>query len=852
MLASLFRNFLLAERVFRRHGRTPATIPALPPTADHPLWAAWDLAAEGCLARLASAQNAGPVKQPSETPEKAPEPSPKETEDQPRVHHRSLRVLARVPPAPPEPTEPSPFFEEQLTAFEVWLRFGAGAVAKPEQLPVVLQVLLSQAHRVRALVLLRRFLELGPRAVDVALCVGIFPYVLKLLQSPAPELRRPLVAIWAAILAFDGSCRSDLARDGAREAFVAHLTYLSREDDSGENTEQKRLACFILATVCRGEPSARDACLTKRLDAVLLDLLRNDEGTLTTSHLRRWLLLCSGALVDGASAEATQDARGPLKEEVIRLALADADPCCRACALDTVGSMLCVDEDVTECASILKTACRDGSAFVRREAALLIGMLAKKGHQTALKAITEEGQGESKGDDCYESIFRILQLLCKDPFAPTAETARNVLEAITQDTPMTREGARQWASKRFGLSLRSTSVAAAFSQSSTSLEELLEMDPLSSDGEMRLYRRHRNRYCLREASASRRRAKEALAAREQEKRGAPSTQVLRFAQTKTFENVGAEMTSVMRFHPFESVLAVVDERSGVSLWDFNDGAAVARWNNGDLRTTSIEWVNAHASSLLLAGDVDGVVRVWGGLGLEQGPYEERSVRVVSAFRAIDVVSFQKSAGLVCSWSAREAHLYCAGDANSLVSWDLERECSVRAMATDTDACATVVTTLPLQPHRVTLGFADGQLKVFDLRDRATRPCQSYAHEHSSWIVHADAHKHSPSELCSGCVAGDLKFWDARIAGVSNRTLDVQNSAMTALSAHAEAPLLASGSHNQFVKFMLRDGDQLNIVRYHDGVFGQRIGPVASLAFHPTKLVAAAGSTDAVVGIYAAS
>ena len=62
--------------------------------------------------------------------------------------------------------------------------------------------------------IVRRFLELGSRAVDVALCVGIFPYVLKLLQSPAPELRRPLVAIWAAILAFDGSCRSDLARDG--------------------------------------------------------------------------------------------------------------------------------------------------------------------------------------------------------------------------------------------------------------------------------------------------------------------------------------------------------------------------------------------------------------------------------------------------------------------------------------------------------------------------------------------------------------------------------------------------------------------------------------------------------------
>ena len=50
--------------------------------------------------------------------------------------------------------------------------------------------------------------------------------------------------------------------------------------------------------------------------------------------------------------------------------------------------------------------------------------------------------------------------------------------------------------------------------------------------------------------------------------------------------------------------------------------------------------------------------------------------------------------------------------------------------------------------------------------------------------------------------------------------------------------------------MARDGDQLNIVRYHDGFLGQRIGPVSSLAFHPTKLLAAAGSTDSIVGIYA--
>ena len=79
----------------------------------------------------------------------------------------------------------STFFEEQLTAFEVWLRFGTQQRPPPEQLPIVLQVLLSQAHRLRALDLLGRFLDLGPWAVNLALSVGIFPYVLKLLQASA-------------------------------------------------------------------------------------------------------------------------------------------------------------------------------------------------------------------------------------------------------------------------------------------------------------------------------------------------------------------------------------------------------------------------------------------------------------------------------------------------------------------------------------------------------------------------------------------------------------------------------------------------------------------------------------------
>ena len=70
-----------------------------------------------------------------------------------------------------------------------------------------MQVLLSQVHRLRALMLLRRFLEVCRWAADLALSVGIFPYVLKLLQTTAPDLRQTLVFIWTKILALDRSCQ---------------------------------------------------------------------------------------------------------------------------------------------------------------------------------------------------------------------------------------------------------------------------------------------------------------------------------------------------------------------------------------------------------------------------------------------------------------------------------------------------------------------------------------------------------------------------------------------------------------------------------------------------------------------
>ena len=73
--------------------------------------------------------------------------------------------------------------------------------------------------------------------------------------------------------------------------------------------------------------------------------------------------------------------------------------------------------------------------------------------------------------------------------------------------------------------------------------------------------------------------------------------------------------------------------------------------------------------------------------------------------------------------------------------------------------------------------------------------------------------------------------------------------MTALAVHNYAPIIATGSHAQFIKLLTMNGEQFGMIRYHDGFLGQRIGPISCLAFHPVRMLLAAGATDHIISIY---
>lgn len=345
LIASLFRNFLLAERIMKSYHCTPHTWPPLPPTNTHTLWATWDLAVDTCLRQLPDLLFRNP---------------------DPTANGNSLVPLSmktgRVgqgrhdrPGAPGKSNDkpyiyvPSRFFTDQLTAFEVWISRGGSALTRrgpmslppgsatpestangpmvpngsavtnggppeailngnyyyalndqhhlvprkpPDQLPIVLQVLLSQHHRLRALILLSQFVDLGPWAVHLVLLIGIFPYISKLLQAAGPDLRPVLIFIWARILAVNPSVQTELLNNSGYRYFSSVLA-IKDENALPNSSEHKAMCSFILSAIARDLPAAQAACWKEGVWENCIDLLEEPDFL-----LRQWTALCIAQMWD--------------------------------------------------------------------------------------------------------------------------------------------------------------------------------------------------------------------------------------------------------------------------------------------------------------------------------------------------------------------------------------------------------------------------------------------------------------------------------------------------------------------------------------------------------------------------
>lgn len=295
MVAALFRNFLLAKRIMPHFNCNPVSDPPLPESVRfHPMWDSWDLAIDQVFAQLIKNHHPDPSAGPL-----AHKPAVSLDESElPQNGHAVPQALANY--------QHSTFFEQQLTAFDLWLKYaGPSTKEPPEQLPIVLQVLLSQVHRLRALILLSKFLDMGPWAVYLSLSIGIFPYVLKLLQSPAQELKPVLIFIWARIMAIDyKSTQQELCKDKGYNYFYLILNLTPNHPigapgaPGGLNTagnpaaiivndDHKAMSAFILTLFIKDFKNGQRLCFSIELVTNCLKFLSQSENPL----LRQWCCL---------------------------------------------------------------------------------------------------------------------------------------------------------------------------------------------------------------------------------------------------------------------------------------------------------------------------------------------------------------------------------------------------------------------------------------------------------------------------------------------------------------------------------------------------------------------------------
>jgi regulator-associated protein of mTOR len=294
LVASLFRNFLLAERIMKSVHCNPVSHPALPPTNEHPLWQAWDLALDMCISQLPQILNGSTQKE----------------------------------------FVSCGFFSEQIEIFDTWLKYNASSCKPPEQLPIVLQILLSQQHRLKALELLAKFLDFGPWAVSAALSVGIFPYVLKLITTQPKDLRPLLTFIWAKILAVDKSCQAELAKDNGHVYFIHVLS------DPDVEPTYKVYSAFVLSCLVdnfsAGKEFAKQNHLISTCHYILTDKNSRD---FKNNLLRQWCCICLGLSWQNYAEARWEGVRNLAHQNLIEL-IHDPVPEVRAAAIFALGTYI--------------------------------------------------------------------------------------------------------------------------------------------------------------------------------------------------------------------------------------------------------------------------------------------------------------------------------------------------------------------------------------------------------------------------------------------------------------------------------------------------------------------------------
>ncbi|XP_044758345.1 regulatory-associated protein of mTOR isoform X2 [Coccinella septempunctata] len=879
LVASLFRNFLLAERVMRSYDCTPVSSPALPPTHEHPMWDAWDYALDLGLAQLKN------------------------------ILYNKME-FAHLP-----------FFQHQLQAFQVWLDVAQyrDAQIPPRELPIVLQVLLSQIHRLKALELLGRFLDLGQWAVNSALSVGIFPYVLKLLQSSALELRPPLVYIWSKILAVDITCQTDLTKEESHRYFLKIL------QDSTLEVETRTQAVFCLASIAYNYPPGQQAAKQASVASSCLENL-ND----SYPELRRWLAICLGMMWDNYDKVKWICCRDRAHDKLFTL-LEDPNPEVRTAAVYALGTFVNATEERTSHANVTDQSVammligligNEASPMVRVEiinalqyfvlhfeSSFMATAAAAKDYgslqdvnttpnmkrvesrdllrvsestenmkrvssSSSIHSLNSSGCSVSGGQNplstqgfgsVYHKVWTALTILEADPHPQVAAMAAKIINYIKNRLKDSISSKERGDSRNSSISLPPSPNRGNFlveesppNLSSGSRTRRHYHNTINEEADDRSMKKKKRLVSTEYVEWSLRFFAESSRQRERYESTDPMHQLYyerdwRFLRNSAIRQEAMEEQKklascklesqvfntrtpvpplVLKFHPYEQSIAVAG-KNGFSILDWGTGAKNTTYQNTSSKApnsviSALEWMNSHDVSLIMAGISDGSIKVFKPVvGSNKEP------QLVSAW---SVFADMKSnfTNLILSWEQWTQTVITASDTKVLRFWDTVKELKAFDLYLGTDSPVTCMDS--------TFSNASNEQLSSYVNDRENA-CSCSKRDHSSSL------RRPCSTPCHGYVVvgldnGWVRLFDRRCNPLDGRVRSWDESGPPVLGVKfLRENLVMSGSAKGDVK--------LYDIRMKHALETHQVYDDGMLCFdvHSSAGLFACGSANQPIGIY---
>jgi len=318
-----------------------------------------------------------------------------------------------------------------------------------------------------------------------------------------------------------------------------------------------------------------------------------------------------------------------------------------------------------------------------------------------------------------------------------------------------------------------------------------------------------------------------------------------------------ETVTALAFEALDDMLYLADAKGSVSVRKMT-GQAINRFNiikqkgegfqmryaSTSCNVTYVSILSPEYDPLLLTATAEG------GVAIFKNTTKRGMQRQATSFLAIPQVWGMKKFPAIIESNGISSSLYASGCSKpqTVHIWDLQREICTGQITGIDHNILKIFSASEGQPSLL-VGCDSGSILYYDLRD--PRHYIALSEPYDKRLI-GMALINNDMQVVAGYANGRLKVFDIRAGGLSKvkdyEGHDSVRSKMTSFAAHRCGTIFCTSSSHS-IKTWNSEGTLLSTARPHGNFLPRSGASIDVLAFHPTRHLVAAGGADSMTSIY---